>query len=419
MKAKMDDDPNILDDEVTPTSGMPLSSSCILSKYRQAIELTGESPEDALRILLDLRSQITALDLVSRNESLLDIQTSSLYLASIQYHIAMAYLATSSTYNKTQRRFENLQKAMGLFHDFLRQMEGIMSYSEGEEGQRLYRASNIHSDYHAFLDKLDEDDDDDSEQRGSWMKAAELTRDEKIARLRRKWQLENDIDTLNSSFQVKGKSREFQEANNEDDEALRRDLYTKQLILYCIVSIEELYACSKEMEILKVAVRIEKEKQQHEMRMQPTPAKGNFANNQLINNNLEMQGLNQTQGKTLTKTPIELTHIAHDPITGKLIFQKEQIQSGVFRPSWNLPTKSLAQLGDQERAAALQRSKQQHIDQKDQQPKRYDQLLAEGLEDDSDLVDASASLDRKWDDFKDENPRGSGNKMGDRGDRNF
>ena len=43
----------------------------------------------------------------------------------------------------------------------------------------------------------------------------------------------------------------------------------------------------------------------------------------------------------------------------------------------------------------------------------------DGLEDDKDLVDASAKLDRDWDDWKDENPRGSGNKMGDRGDRNF
>jgi hypothetical protein len=41
------------------------------------------------------------------------------------------------------------------------------------------------------------------------------------------------------------------------------------------------------------------------------------------------------------------------------------------------------------------------------------------MEDDANLVDASAKLDRDWDDWKAENPKGSGNKMGDVGDRNF
>jgi immunoglobulin-binding protein 1 len=41
------------------------------------------------------------------------------------------------------------------------------------------------------------------------------------------------------------------------------------------------------------------------------------------------------------------------------------------------------------------------------------------MEDDIHLVDASAVLDRKWDDLIDEKPRGSGNKMGDRCDCNF
>jgi immunoglobulin-binding protein 1 len=45
---------------------------------------------------------------------------------------------------------------------------------------------------------------------------------------------------------------------------------------------------------------------------------------------------------------------------------------------------------------------------------RYNQLVAEGLEDDLDLVDESAKHDRDWDDWKDHNPRGSGNKMGKR-----
>ena len=45
-------------------------------------------------------------------------------------------------------------------------------------------------------------------------------------------------------------------------------------------------------------------------------------------------------------------------------------------------------------------------------PMRYDQLVAEGLEDDETLAEEAAYRDRAWDNWKDENPRGSGNKMG-------
>jgi immunoglobulin-binding protein 1 len=70
---------------------------------------------------------------------------------------------------------------------------------------------------------------------------------------------------------------------------------------------------------------------------------------------------------------------------------------------------------------AIEREARQKIAEAEQKnaPQRYEQLVRDGMEDNIDLVDASAMLDREWDKFKDANPRGSGNKMGDRGDRNF
>ena len=35
------------------------------------------------------------------------------------------------------------------------------------------------------------------------------------------------------------------------------------------------------------------------------------------------------------------------------------------------------------------------------------------------MAESGAALDRAWDDWKDQNPRGSGNKRADQGDRNF
>jgi immunoglobulin-binding protein 1 len=43
-------------------------------------------------------------------------------------------------------------------------------------------------------------------------------------------------------------------------------------------------------------------------------------------------------------------------------------------------------------------------------PRRIKQLEDDGDEDDAELVDKAAYLDRDWDNFKDENPKGSGNK---------
>merc|ERR1712071_1468 len=115
------------------------------------------------------------------------------------------------------------------------------------------------------------------------------------------------------------------------------------------------------------------------------------------------------------------TQITQDPVTGKLLFKKEQIKSQVFRPSWNQPTMSLQELADIEVSQAQERSKQQQLAEENSQlqPRRYDQLVRDGLEDNAELVEQSAELDRKWDDFKEANPRGSGNKNSEKGDRNF
>lgn len=409
----------------------------LLSRYQQAIEaisagsneIARDDDTNVLRILLDVRTRINSLDIISKNESLLDIPTFNLPFISIQYHIAMAYLATSRS---TEQRYTNLNRAVDLFHSFLRKIDEIMSSSEGEEGERLYRANNVRSEYHSLLNTLDEEEEEQQQQK-DWMRAAETSRQDKIARLKRRRILENDIERLlclvkrdnvssswvrtrqqddNINNDVNKSNVYYNEEEEDDDESIKREMYTKQLILYCILAIEELYECRKEMEMLKIAMQMERQKQLHQnTSAEQTSSKKEHSMNESL----------QQRGSSRISKPIELTHVSQDPVTGKLIFQKEKIQSNVFRPSWNLPTVTLAQLGDQQRLEAIERSQQQKEveEQSMLQPKRYDQLVADGLEDDSNLVDASAVLDRKWDDFKDENPRGSGNKMGDRGDRNF
>lgn len=122
-----------------------------------------------------------------------------------------------------------------------------------------------------------------------------------------------------------------------------------------------------------------------------------------------------------SRSPLQVTHITKDPTTGTLQMQRQEIQSQVFRRGWNQPTMTLEELAEKEVEAAMERDRlqKQHEAAQESAPKRYEQLVTAGLEDSEFLVDASAPLDRAWDDFKDENPRGSGNKRGDVGDRNF
>jgi len=407
--------------EANQTDKQTTNSPSLLTKYQKAIEAISTSPNDALTSLLEVRTRVTALDLFSlKNETMLDIPTSYLPFLSMQHHIAMAYIAAPT--KGTIERCHNMKLAMDLFYDFLRRMEDFLSSSEGEEG-RLYRDNNIRKHYHDLLDKFEEhgtnqnewDDTDDNEDVMMTLSGTGESRDEKIARFKRRRQIENDIEALQAQ---RGNHRNDCEGDNEhdengDDESLLRELYIKQLILFCMISMEELYTCHKEMEMLQMAMKME----QHRQEMEKFHGSRN-------SNAMRIQGNNNNsnhQTQVLPKKPIEVTHITQDPTTGKLITRKEQIQSTVFRPSWNLPTMTLAELGERERAAAIQRSQHQKAQEETMkfQPKRYEQLVAEELEDDIDLADASAKLDRQWDDFKDKNPRGCGNKMGDRGDRNF
>lgn len=45
---------------------------------------------------------------------------------------------------------------------------------------------------------------------------------------------------------------------------------------------------------------------------------------------------------------------------------------------------------------------------------RYKELVRDGEEDNDELLDEATMADRAWDDWKDNNPKGWGNKMGKR-----
>jgi hypothetical protein len=162
--------------------------------------------------------------------------------------------------------------------------------------------------------------------------------------------------------------------------------------------------------MLEMAVRMEKERGEMQRHKGETYAAGAGAGG----------GGGQPTQRSREK-PMEVTHVTRDSATGQIQLKREEIQSSVFRPGWNLPTMTLAEYGETEMSRAREREERQKQTEFEglRKPRRYEQLVKDGAEDNADFVDASARLDREWDDWKDANPKGSGNRMGDVGDRNF
>ena len=81
-----------------------------------------------------------------------------------------------------------------------------------------------------------------------------------------------------------------------------------------------------------------------------------------------------------SRKPMQLIRIGTD-----LKMTKETIKAGVFRPWWNLPTRSMEDYAEEE--LRHMRESEAAREQEEKPDRRYKQLEEEGLEDDEELVD--------------------------------
>jgi len=383
----------------------------------------------AIKILENIQDQIQRSSLFSTNESLDDVQSSSLVLIATEYHLGKAYLqlpttitalpASASINNSSIIRNKHVRKALEFFHLFLERCDVLEGLLEDA----------VTKDYRSILlthQNNDDDNDDDNDIDGTLTHKTPIhtsrmpspsshsNRDTKIARYRQTQTLKSQTAHLNALLSQRQRLQlaSHEDLDGHDEDTLRRSLSISMLNLYSVDCLEELTNCGRELEMLAMAVQ--RESQRNSMAHHTGNHNSDSANSTHHTHDTR-------QRPPQTRKPLNLTHVTQSASTGQLIFRKEQIQSTIFRPSWNQPTMTLEELAEKEVAEATIRSEKQaeaeEVARKG--PRRYDQLVKDGLEDDADLVEASAVLDRKWDDWKDANPRGSGNKMGDRGDRNF
>ena len=368
------------------TNRPSVNDGSISDRYQQAVEQIETAALEAIAKLELLQKDIATLALFSSNEGLEDISTKTLTLISLEHHLAMATLALPTATGKSTDRKTRVLHSMGLFSNFLQRLESLELLSD-----------NLKKDFHELLDTNPEEP--------SQQRTAGLKRETKIARFRAKQEAQKDLQRLQSTQQRRGRLRmdAQEEMDGFDQEALERNLVLKLLQIHAAEAIDEWLQVLRELPMIEMAIQMESQRSDVDRhRGHGAPPTDDIR-------------------PPPTNKPLQLTHITLDSMTGQLNIRKEEILSQVFRPSWNQPTMTLEELGDKERAQAIEREAQQKVSEEQQkhEPRRYEQLLTDGMEDNHDLVDASADLDRKWDDWREENPRGCGNKMGDRGDRNF
>jgi len=355
----------------------------------------------ALSILENLQEHIQQAAIFSTNEYLSDIQTSSLPLLAVEFHMAKVYLqlrTSSSTSRNT-----HVKKAVDLFHLFLHRcdnLEGILN-------------EDVKTQYSAIPDI-----NPDQEEEFPSKPLPSPSRDEKIARYRQSKELKNKISQMNAQLSQRKRLdlQDHEEMEGHDEDSLLRAMYLYQMNEFALDTVEELYSTTMELQMLQMAVKMERDRDHMDHHRQT----GRHANGGRGQAPMDSRGFVRPPPPDPNQR-MKMTQVLQDPVTGELIFKKQELQAAVFRPSWNQPTMSLEELGDKEVREAMEREAKQKVaeDKAKDAPRRYEYLVRDGMEDNADLVDASAKIDREWDDWKDENPKGSGNKMGDRGDRNF
>ena len=391
--------------EQQPSHNDDASILSLSNRFDQAVGLVSTRPKDAVDQLTSLQGEIAGRSLFSSNETLDDIATSSLPFLGLEHHLAKALVEIPTGFGAAQERLDNLQRAADCWQVFLERLDQLEQLSREEQDQ--YRDL-------LELSSRENVDNDDVEDKMPHMPPP-ISRDIKIARFRAQQAAAQEAKKLKGLQERRSRLgiKAEDEMDGHDDESLARAVALTDTTQICKAqALEEWSAVLQELPLVSRMVKSQAQQQAQDSR---------YGNHFGPHSRAGESPRNMGPPPPTSSKPLEVTHITQNPVTGQLRMQRQEIKSNVFRPGWNQPTMTLEELAEKEVQQALEREARQKDAEaaRKNAPRRYDQLARDGMEDNADLVDASAALDRQWDDFKDENPRGSGNKRGDVGDRNF
>jgi hypothetical protein len=220
------------------------------------------------------------------------------------------------------------------------------------------------------------------EQRKSWKTRLEKmdyepTREEKIMSFKEKKELENKIKNL--------------EAIKEEES--KREVIKLQIEANILKAIEDVRMINMEMQLQDHKEKLEIQKQSGEPIKPEKPPGPMKVWHVPKPSSKENQSFFQSEAK----------HVCHncDPNYG--VGLREDLKNQVFQPGFGQPTMTLEEFGDKE-FARMQIAEKQQAEMAALQKAEED----EGSDKDE-ASDKKTLKDRHWDDWKDDNPKGSGN----------
>lgn len=219
--------------------------------------------------------------------------------------------------------------------------------------------------------------------------SAEQLRDEKLERARARTELEAKLQAVEKirgragavgaavsssalDKEIGGAKKQQEEAYDDEDEH-EREFWILLIELGIKTALDELSMLDREIEILSHMAMIQKYGKDVVEAKLPPPKPG-------------WEGVMTPEG----------------PLKTFVIDKKLNIRKATFRPHWNQPTMTVEEAGEIEAAIAMENSRKQAAAQAEAEKHKL-------TESDEENDDEALKAARDWDQFKDDNPTGSGN----------
>lgn len=347
-----------------------------------ALDLAGgradsaEFQQKVTQLLTEFRlvqSIVDGLSLFSDNEQLREINTPYLSFATLPYYAACLYMRSladaSGAYDekdKFQNKPENLQRAKVMLAAYLNQLESF-----GGVLLELQKKT---------LDSFEKSYDPSVEELLGQNKNPVQKRAEKIENFKAEKALKGKLQILEGYYE-KNSTDDDEDALLSLDEEVVRAIYIDQLRLFAINAFDNLESIAMELQVLKQRPAFESRQKTQDTRERLSALDSTGYTSRLERNPAaptHISELLSRQGKILR--PFTITR------------NKQELREKVFGTGQTLPSMTVEEYLDYELANGKMAKEEEKKD------------------DESESDDSDEELrKREWDDWKDENPRGSGN----------
>ncbi|KAJ2788012.1 Type 2A phosphatase-associated protein 42 [Coemansia interrupta] len=331
--------------------------------------------QDLVKLLKTCSSQVDGLSLFSSNETVDDYSTSELKLVLVNAYLGEALQKLNSRDDRTAI----LEDALSRYKLFLATCQALSIIDQGEDIDRILNRKDKNAG--AKSNPVD----------------AGASRVQKIERFKRMRAMQQSVAELETKLSGKGVA----ENDDEDDlEEVEREHAVKLIELKVHQVIDDIDMLHSEIEMAKQMEAMKLRNNDQDKRDGST-----LKEDKEPEWRLDSQSYSQIDPRT-GKAVHPILNSSGQPMRPFILTNdRQRIKDSVFRPDWALPTMTVDEYlqQEQERGNIISGGGKEP----DEKPEIDDN--------DHEALDADTLKKRDWDDFKDDNPRGMGNRGGNRG----